>query len=75
MEPGHLAKAMNWTTNYLNGIDSNVVVGVKEVKVRDHSLFIECTKQYIDWYGGIEFNSDYSKFRRIQRVRGNESSD
>lgn len=65
LAPGPLAKAMDWTTNYLNGIERGEVVAVKDVKVKDHGLFITCAKQYIAWYGGFDFNSNYSKFRRL----------
>lgn len=60
-----LVKAMSWTSNYLDGLEPGDIVTVSDVKVNDKAMFLVCVKQYIDWYGGIDFNSDFTKFRRL----------
>ncbi len=62
---GRLSNALNWTTNYLNEMPVNTQVAVRDVPVHDKNLFIDCAKQYIDWYGGAEFSEDYRKLRKI----------
>lgn len=56
---------MNWTTAFIENMKAGSVIAIAEVRVKDKDLLIECIKQYIDWYGGVEFNSDYTKIRRI----------
>lgn len=60
--------ALNWTTNYLNKLEVGTVVVLAELKAKNPALLITCIKQYIDWYGGVDFNSDYTKFRRLSNV-------
>lgn len=67
---GRLSKALNWTTEFLNQMPVNTQVAVRDVQVKDKNLFIECVKQYIDWYGQVEFSGDYRIVRKINGVPG-----
>lgn len=65
---GRLSKALNWTTDYLNEMPVNTQVSVRDVPVKDKDLFIECVKQFIDWYGQVEFSGDFRIVRKINKI-------
>ena len=65
---GRLAKAMNWTTEFLNQMPVNTQISVKDVQVKDKDLFVMCVKQFIDWYGQVEFSGDYRIVRKINKI-------
>lgn len=39
--------------------------GTYKVPDEDRDIFIECAKQYADIYGTIDFNSDYTKLKKL----------
>lgn len=65
---GQLSFALNWTTLYLNEMPDNTQVQVRDVPVYNKDLFIECVKQYIDWYGQVEFSADYRIVRKLNKI-------
>ncbi|MDP3561732.1 MAG: hypothetical protein Q8R83_06115 [Legionellaceae bacterium] len=58
---------LNWTTAFLDEMEIGSTMSVAEVQVHDKAILVQCIKQYIDWYGGVEFSSDYAAFRRIPK--------
>jgi len=61
-------KALNWTTDFLNQMPVNTQIAVSDVQVKDKALFVECVKQFIDWYGQAEFSGDYRIVRKINKI-------
>lgn len=65
---GRVTNAMNWTKEFLDQMPVNTQIAVRDVQVKDKQLFIECVKQYIDWYGQVEFSGDYRIVRKINKI-------
>lgn len=68
MEPGTELKAKIF--KFLDDLKPGQVIVIKQIAKKDPDLFIASTKEYIDAHasdGGIEFNSDYSKIKRLQK--------
>ena len=65
----NMANAYNWTEAYLKKLCIGESVAIADVKVNDKAVLVECIKQYIDWYGDVEFNRDYTSIRRIELIK------
>lgn len=62
------AAAYNWVESYLRGLTPGAWVAINDIDIRDKLVFIECAKQYIDWYKDAEFSDDYTQIKRIELI-------
>lgn len=65
---GRFENALNWTKEFLDQMPVNTQIQIRDVQVKDKSLFVDCVKQCIDWYGQVEFSSDYRVVRKINKI-------
>lgn len=49
---------------YLESVPVGTIIDITRSPTK--GKFVEVTKQYIDTWGGFEFNQDYTKIRKIK---------